>query len=76
MILVPLPINTKRNNMQTPRQNTPDEESNDRNRQGDTDPAQAGRKAIEASKVNDRGKPAAQQQAEEESDANDWRNEG
>lgn len=76
MILVPLRINLKQPHMQTPRQNTPDEESNDRNRQPDHDPAQAGPEAIEASKLNERGKPSGQQQAEEERDADEWRNEG
>lgn len=62
--------------MQTNKQTTPDSESNDRNRQEPHDPVQAGKEAIEASKLNERGKPAAQQQEEEKRDAEQWRNEG
>lgn len=62
--------------MQTNKQNTPDTETNDRNRQEPHDPVQAGKEAIEAGKLNERGKPAAQQQDEERKDAEAWRNEG
>lgn len=62
--------------MQTTKQTTPDAETNDRNRQEPHDPVQAGKEAIEASKLNEQGKPAAQQQEEEKKDAEQWRNEG
>lgn len=56
--------------MQTNKQNNPDEESADRNRQGNHDPVQAGREAIEAGKLNE------QNQSDEAKDADRWWNEG
>lgn len=76
MILVPLTINAKQSRMQADKQTTADTESNDRNRQEPHDPAQAGREAIEAGRLNDRNKPAEQQRRNEASDAEQWRNEG
>lgn len=61
--------------MQNTRQ-TPDSETADRNNQEPHNPAQAGKEAIEASKLNQSGKPAGQQQQEEAADAEAWRNEG
>ena len=62
--------------MQTEKQSTRDEETNDRNKQEPHDPVQAGREAIEASKLNEIDKPAGQQQEDEKKDAERWRNEG
>lgn len=76
MILVPLTVNTKFSRMQTDKQTTRgDEEVADRNRQEPHDPVQAGKEAIEASKVAE-GKPEPQQHEDEQKDAERWRNEG
>ena len=62
--------------MQADKPNATDNESNDRNRQEPHDPVQAGRAAIEAGKLNEQDKPAAQQRIDEKKDAEQWRNEG
>ena len=74
MLLVPLFIMNKQRTMQT--QNTPEGEDNDRNKQEPHDPVKAGRDAIEAGKLNEKGKPAEQQRNDEKKDAENWRNEG
>ena len=38
--------------------------------------AEAGKKAIEASKINEKEKPASQMEEDEKKDAEVWRNEG
>lgn len=75
MILVPLTISISYRKMQQPKQDNITGEDNDRNRQEPHDPAQAGSEAIEAGKLNEKGRPAGQQ-AEESADAERWRNEG
>lgn len=75
MILVPLTFNLNSRRMK-PRKEQPDPETADRNRQEPHDPVQAGRQAIEASKLNEKEKPAETQQEEEKQDAEQWRNEG
>ncbi len=53
------------------------QEDNDQNKQEPHDPVEAGRKAIQASKLaNDSGTPAAEQQDADAKDADQWRNEG
>lgn len=64
------------NVMQDNKQNTPAGEEADRNKQEQHNPVQAGKEAVEASKLNDKGKPVEQQRADEAKDAERWRNEG
>lgn len=76
MILVPLTFRSKQEKMQTQKQAGSNEEKGNRNKEDLHDPLPAGREAIEARKVNERDKPARQQEEEETKDAEQWRNEG
>ncbi len=52
-------------------------EDDDQNKQEPHDPVEAGRKAIEASRLtNDSGASPAEKQEAEKKDADRWRNEG
>jgi hypothetical protein len=63
--------------MANDRQQPAGQEDGVRNNQEEHDPAEAGKKAIEASKLaNDKDIPASQKKEEEEKDADQWRNEG
>ncbi len=63
--------------MATNRQPSTTQEDKDENKQEPHNPVEAGRKAIEASKLtNDNGIPASEQQEAAEKDAEQWRNEG
>ena len=56
---------------------SPAQEDNDQNKQEPHDPVEAGKKAIEASKISNKsGASPEQQQEAEKKDADQWRNEG